>query len=108
MERNGKERKRGVKSDFPSLAECDIEYISPSEYQSSSKNEDDGSAASKKGSPTSNGYVDPYESLVRGNLERLEKEKVSMITPYQQILSLVNTNFGMHSLSGWENKTGTN
>ena len=60
----------------PPLAECDIEYISPSEYQSSSKNEDDGSAASKKGSPTSNGYVDPYESLVRGNLERLEKEKV--------------------------------
>ena len=79
MERNGMERKRArckIGFSLSSLAECDIEYISPSEYQSSSKKED-GNDASKKSSLTSNGYEDPYEKLVRGNLERLEKEKVS-------------------------------
>ena len=57
-----------------SLSECDIEYISPSEYQASSKNDDDDS----KSNNDTNGYVDPYEKLVKGNLERLEKEKVSI------------------------------
>ena len=56
-------------------------WIAP---QSSSKNED-GNDASKKGSPTSNGYEDPYEKLVRGNLERLEKEKVSEWIGFGQI-----------------------
>ena len=73
------ERKRArckIGFSLSSLAECDIEYISPSEYQSSSKDED-GNDASKKSSLTSNGYEDPYEKLVRGNLDRLDKEKVS-------------------------------
>lgn len=56
------------------LSECDVEYVSPSEYQSSSQNDDDSSAGDNK---AKNGYEDPYEKMVKGNLDLLEKEKVS-------------------------------
>ena len=55
-----------------SFSECDIQYIDPSKYTPP----DDGM-------PTRNGVDDdPYEKLVRGNLAKIEKQKVGEKTRF--------------------------
>ena len=53
------------------FSDCDIDYIDPSAYTPP----DDGSGMSMK-----NGHMDqedPYEKIVRGNLQKLDQQKVS-------------------------------
>ena len=53
------------------FAECDIEYISPADYQPPAESGGGGG-----GNGTSNGFDDdPYDRLVKGNLKKIEEQK---------------------------------
>ena len=56
------------------LSECDIEYISPSDY---TPPEDDGKNGGSDKNGSSNGFeADPYDRIVRGSLKIMEKQRV--------------------------------
>ena len=53
------------------FAECDIEYISPADYQPPAESGGGGG-----GNGSSNGFDDdPYDRLVKGNLKKIEEQK---------------------------------
>ena len=70
------------------ISECDIEYISPSNYKPPELRD--------KGTNGTNGEGfdadDHYERLIRGSLKQLEKQKVifTRILRFQQVLIYIN------------------
>ncbi len=56
------------------FSECDIEYISPADYQPPAESGGGGNG-------TSNGFDDdPYDRLVKGNLKKIEEQKARYST----------------------------
>ena len=71
------------------FSECDIQYIDPSKYTPP----DDGM-------PMRNGVDDdPYEKLVRGNLAKIEKQKVGRIKKRGTCLKALHVGFCVRLLS---------